>query len=154
MFTVSIAIEDPRGPEAIDLLQQSHAYLRSLYAPDECYFLDLEALCAPHISLFVAREKGTAVGCVALARYEDYGEIKSMFVDPSARGKGVGEALLRALEAHALSLGLQTLRLETGDKLYPAHRLYARLGYDTCGPFGGYQEVTTSVFMEKQLNAH
>ena len=34
------------------------------------------------------------VGTGALAVKDGYGELKSMFVDPEARGKGVGEAIV------------------------------------------------------------
>jgi putative acetyltransferase len=43
------------------------------------------------------------------------------------------------------------LRLETGDDLYPAHRLYRRHGFVERGPFGDYAEGPHSVFMEKRL---
>jgi putative acetyltransferase len=55
------------------------------------------------------------------------------------------------LEAEARGLGLGALKLETGDDLYPAHRLYRRHGFTDCGPFGDYAEGPHSVFMEKRL---
>jgi len=77
--------------------------------------------------------------------------VKSMFVDPIARGSGTGAALMAALEAAARAEGLAVMRLETGDDLYPAHRLYQRHGFTRCGPFGDYDEGPHSVFMEKRL---
>jgi GNAT superfamily N-acetyltransferase len=42
-------------------------------------------------------------------------ELRSIFVVPEARGRGVGQAILAAIE-HALRGRVATLRLETGVK--------------------------------------
>ncbi len=91
------------------------------------------------------------LGCAALANKGDYGEMKSMFVSEDARGKGVADALIRQLEDYARELDLPMIRLETGDLLHAAHRLYERHGFVKCGPFGDYVANKTSVFMEKRL---
>lgn len=142
---------DPRSPDATALLEASHAFLTSLYPPEHNHFLSIEALCAADIDFFVARLDGCATGCAALKTFDGYGEVKSMFVDPAARGAGTGAALLATLETEARRRGLGLLRLETGDTLQAAHRLYARHGFRTCGPFGDYAEGPHSVFMEKPL---
>ncbi|MBE0414556.1 GNAT family N-acetyltransferase, partial [Yoonia sp.] len=87
----------------------------------------------------------------ALAVKDGYGEIKSMFVSETARGQGIADALLRQIEDQARADGLPLLRLETGDALHAAQRLYARHGFTPCGPFGDYPAAKTSVFMEKPL---
>jgi putative acetyltransferase len=58
---------------------------------------------------------------------------------------------MAALEARAREAGLPVLKLETGDTLHEAHRLYRRHGFTDCGPFGDYEEGPHSVFMEKRL---
>jgi putative acetyltransferase len=141
----------PREPGATALLMASHAYLQSLYPPEDNYFLSIDDLCAPHIAFFVAEDKGQTIGCGALAIMGDYAEVKSMFTAPAARGTGTGAALMTALEGEARARGLSWMRLETGDDLYPAHRLYERHGFTLCGPFGDYAEGPHSVFMEKRL---
>jgi putative acetyltransferase len=80
-----------------------------------------------------------------------YGELKSMYVDETARGLGVAAGLLQALEITARSLNLKILKLETGDRLTAAQRLYARHGFEICGPFGAYDDISSSVFMRKHL---
>lgn len=142
---------DPREPDATALLQASHALQASLYPPEHIFALSIDDLCAPDISFFIARRDGAATGCAALAGKSGYGEIKSMFVDPEARGSGTGAALMQSLEAHARIQGLPILRLETGDDLHAAQRLYERHGFRVCGPFGDYVEGPHSVFMEKPL---
>lgn len=83
--------------------------------------------------------------------FDGYGEVKSMFTAPAARGKGVAAALLRQIEDHARQLKLPYLRLETGDELAEAVRLYERHDFRRCGVFGDYRPNAFSVFMEKPL---
>ncbi|MDG1118293.1 MAG: GNAT family N-acetyltransferase [Flavimaricola sp.] len=150
-MSVTVRKGDPRSPEGTALLRASHDYLSSLYPPEHNHYLSIDALCAPDITFLLAEAQGRTTGCVALKAFDGYGEIKSMFVDPAVRGAGTGAALMTALDALGSELGLPILRLETGDDLYPAHRLYARHGFSICGPFGDYQPGPHSVFMEKRL---
>ena len=142
---------DPREPDATALLQASHELQQSLYPPEHIFALSIDDLCAADIAFVIARANGKALGCAALANKGGYGEIKSMFVDPAARGTGTGAVLMQALETHARSLQLPMLRLETGDDLYAAQRLYERHGFAICEPYGDYAEGPHSVFMEKRL---
>ncbi|MBZ8117319.1 GNAT family N-acetyltransferase [Roseovarius sp. LXJ103] len=139
---------DP-GPKA--LLEQSHTLMTTLFEPEENYFLGFEALCTPDVHFFIAREGDTVLGTGAVVDKESYGEVKSMFTANAARGKGVGAALLRALEDHARTLKLPVLKLETALRLPEAVRLYARHGFTECGRFGDYRPNDTSYFMEKPL---
>ena len=148
---VTVTPGDPRAPDARRLLEASHAYLLSKYPPEDSFALSVDELAGPHIRFFLARRGDTAVGCGALAIKDGYGELKSMFVDPAARGSGAGAAIVARLIEEGRSLGLPLLRLETGDDLWPAHRLYARHGFAPCGPFGDYREGPHSVFMERAL---
>jgi len=142
---------DPRDPQPTALLQTSHALMERLFPPEDNHYLSIDALCTPDIRFFIAREGDAVLGCAALADKGDYGEMKSMFVSEDARGKGVADALIRQLEDCARELDLPMIRLETGDLLHAAHRLYERHGFVKCGPFGDYQANKTSVFMEKRL---
>ncbi len=139
---------DP-GPKAI--LEQSHTLMTTLFEPEENYFLGFEALCTPDVHFFIAREGETVFGTGAVVDKDGYGEVKSMFTANAARGRGVGAAILRALEDHARSLGLPVLKLETALRLPEAVRLYARHGFTECGRFGDYRPNDTSYFMEKPL---
>lgn len=56
-------------------------------------------------------------------------EIRMLGVDPSVRGRGVGEALVGACIAHARAAGLRRLVLCTQPHMQAAQRLYARLGF-------------------------
>lgn len=150
-MTIEVAPGDPRDPQATALLKASHALMESLFPPEDNFYLDVGDLCVPEISFFVAHDGNLVLGTGALADKGDYGEVKSMFVSPVARGKGVGEALLRQIEAAARAKGHTAMKLETGNVLHAAHRLYERSGFTKCGPFGDYPEANSSIFMEKTL---
>ena len=84
----------PRDPRAMALLSESHALMNALFPAEENHYLDIDALCDEGITLFGAEESGELLGCAALARRDGYGEVKSMFVAPEARGIGVARRLL------------------------------------------------------------
>ena len=91
-MTSAVTIErcSPRDPEATALITASHAFLLSKYPPEFSFALSIDDLCVPSIRFWTARIGGAARGCVALADKGDYGELKSMYVDPAARGAGIG----------------------------------------------------------------
>jgi len=148
---MKIARSNPRDPGATALLQASHALMESLFPPEDNHYLSVDALCLPGVHFFTASEAGQTLGCGALKAMGDYGEIKSMFTAETGRGKGIASAILTRLEAEARALGLHALKLETGNSLHAAHRLYARHGFETCAKFGDYPDSPSSLFMSKQL---
>ncbi|MFJ5834277.1 GNAT family N-acetyltransferase [Streptomyces sp. NPDC093089] len=57
-------------------------------------------------------------------------EFRMLVVAPAARGRGVGEALVRACADRARALpGCARLVLSTDAKMVAAHRIYERLGF-------------------------
>jgi len=125
--------------------------MESLFPPEDNHYLSVDALRVPEIRFFVAEDGEDVLGTIALARKDGYGEVKSMFVDPAARGRGVARALLRHVEGVAREMGVPVLRLETGNLLEAAIALYTAQGFRPCGAFGDYAVNRTSVFMEKPL---
>lgn len=131
---VSIAPEDPRGTDARACVE---AYFRELAARFEGGFDPVrggptdDAGFEPPAGLFlVARLDGQAVGCGALrATGRGVGEIKRMWVAASARGLGIAQRMIDALERHAAGAGLDRLQLDTNRSLHEARALYARNGY-------------------------
>ena len=148
---LTIAVERADREDVRALLQTVASWSVELYPPESRHGLDLAAYERPDVTLFVARERGVALGCGACQLQGDgSAELKSMFVVPEARGRGVGQAILAAIE-HALCGRIATLRLETGVKQQPAIRLYEAAGFRRCGPFGSYRDDPLSIFMEKPL---
>lgn len=142
---------DPHHPQATALLRASHALMESLFPPEDNFYLDIDQLTAPNIRFFVARQGPDIIGTAALALKGNYAEVKSMFVAEAARGTGTADALLRALEDEARANAIPILKLETGNVLHAAHKLYRRHGFTDCGVFGDYVDAKSSIFMEKPL---
>ena len=104
----------------------------------------------PHGVLLVARLRGRPIGCGALKFHPGKPtELKRMWVDPSARGLGLGRRLLRELEQHARDAGTKTIRLETNGTLAEAIALYRSAGYDEVPAFN--DEPYAHHWFEKRL---
>lgn len=152
MNTLTIECGDPTTPDARALLQASHDLMGRLFPKEANHFLSVDALAASHITFYLAKDGGRSVGCSALANHTTYGEVKSMFVDETARNRGVADQLLARLVQDANAQGLPRLVLETGTKLAAAHRLYERHGFTDCDAFGDYEaDAPYSRYMELSL---
>lgn len=141
---------------ATRLVAALEAELAAQYPPEQRHRLALDALFEPHVRFFVARVGEAPVGCGGVALFEEFGELKRMYVAPDWRGRGVAPALLRHLEAETQAAGFRTLRLETGTAQLAALRFYRREGFLPCSVFRQYAlmspaQVAGSVFMEKAL---
>lgn len=64
--------------------------------------------------------------------------IVDILLDAAARGRGIGTALLRWLQAAALYAGVETLSLHVESHNQGAQRLYRRLGFREQGVHGGH----------------
>ena len=91
----------------------------------------------PPRGLFVvAYLRGVAVGCGALKHQTGaVSDLKRMWVDEGARGRGVGRRLLGELERRAVAHGDTVVRLETNAVLVEAMDLYRKAGYVEVEPF-------------------
>ncbi|SER52523.1 Ribosomal protein S18 acetylase RimI [Lentzea xinjiangensis] len=56
-------------------------------------------------------------------------EFRMLSVATAARGRGVGEALVRAVIGKARGAGASAVVLSSSEKMQAAHRLYRRLGF-------------------------
>ena len=105
----------------------------------ERFFGNLEKVLPPHGAYFLAHDlSGKACGTGALRRVSgDTAEMKHLYVDPDARGTGLGEALVRARIDAARALGFRTILADTFQGNMPMIRLYHRLGFEDTGPHQG-----------------
>ncbi|ATQ74175.1 GNAT family N-acetyltransferase [Massilia violaceinigra] len=150
---MNIAIETPDQPEVIQLIADLDAYQDSLYPAESRYALDLTSLKQPNVRFAVARDvDGSAIGCGAVVLYDEYVELKRMYVAPAQRGMGVAGKVLALLEASTREAGLDMLMLETGPSQPDALGFYGRAGYERCERYGDYRDDPLSVFMKKRLN--
>jgi GNAT superfamily N-acetyltransferase len=104
------------------------------------------------VFLVVRDDDGRPLGCGALRSLgEPVLEIKRMYVRREARGRGVGVAILEALEREAVARGFKVIRLETGPLQPEAIGLYARAGYREIPCFGAYAAGQASRCFERRL---
>ena len=93
------------------------------------------------------------VGMGGLRRHEDgIGELKRMYVEPGARGRGIARALLAQLEQEAADLGFTEIWLETGTEQPEAIALYESSGYRLIEPYGEFAEDPRSRCFAKALD--
>lgn len=80
---------------------------------------------------FVAEVEGRAVGIACVGPQGEPGAawVSKVFVERAARGRGVGRALMEAVEAAARARGYRRIGLRTRVVFADAIRLYERLGY-------------------------
>jgi ribosomal protein S18 acetylase RimI-like enzyme len=92
---------------------------------------ELAALSDFYAVLLVARDgDGELVGSVAVRRLPDgSGELKRLYVRPTARGTGLGKTLAAAAVERARELGFTLLRLDTLPAMDAARGIYASLGF-------------------------
>jgi GNAT superfamily N-acetyltransferase len=114
----------------------------SVTTPDE--------MAPPHGVFLVGYDDGRAVAIGGVRGLgEGLGEIKRMYVVPDARSRGVGRALLAALEDAARDLGHVRVRLDAGAAQEHSRALFASVGYR---PIGAYNANHIAVFFgEKDL---
>ena len=86
----------------------------------------------PQGRLFFAEFSGRPAGCVGIRPVPDSEgtcEMKRLYVDPEARGKGVGRALALAAIKAARRIGYRRLLLDTLPSMRMAVKLYRELGF-------------------------
>lgn len=153
---LEISIDDPRAEDVQRLLAAHLAFSRGVTPAGYAYALEVDQLVDPSVTFFGAREAGRLVGVAALKRLDDsHVELKSMHTAEADRGRGVGQAMVAHILAHARSVGYVRVSLETGttSEFAPARALYARAGFEPCGPFAGYTASPYNTFMTMRLDS-
>ncbi len=85
----------------------------------------------PDGALLLVEHHDHFIGCVAVRRLTDtIGEVKRMYLEPSARGKGLGAEMLKEIMQIAIRLGYEKLRLDTKATMHSAIKLYTAAGFN------------------------
>jgi ribosomal protein S18 acetylase RimI-like enzyme len=108
----------------------------------------------PAASVFAAVDASGLLGKIVVffRKNTHVARLYSVAVADAARGRGVGEALLRAGEHAALARGCTRLRLEVRQDNAGAIRLYERLGYRRFGAYPDFYEDGADAWRyEKEL---
>lgn len=121
---IEIAVESPATPDGSGMIARADDGLEQ-----DRGGVTAEELYGPNVEFLVARRNGQPVGCVALVDQLRYGEVSRLFVDESARGVGIGAALMAALEQAASEIGLRSLRIPAAEALGDAVVFCQRFGF-------------------------
>jgi putative acetyltransferase len=151
---MEIRRDDLSGAEVRALIAE---HLRSMFLhspPESVHALPVDALRRPEVTFWSAWRDGELMGCGALKELDArHGEIKSMRTAARHLRKGVAARMVEHIVEEARRRGYRRLSLETGSMaaFAPARSLYARFGFQPCGPFADYIEDPNSVFMTREL---
>ncbi|MFI9152341.1 GNAT family N-acetyltransferase [Streptomyces sp. NPDC053367] len=132
--------EAEKGVPVADVAELPHRYRAEITDPRTAFADDV---------VLVALLGDTSVGCLVVASPTNgRSEIKRLWTDPEARGRGVASALLGAALTHAAEHGVHTVRLSVWEWRTGAIALYERLGFTVTR---SWDERKQLVCMERTL---
>ncbi|MGD9996347.1 MAG: GNAT family N-acetyltransferase [Ilumatobacteraceae bacterium] len=116
---------------------------------------DLAAAYRSGAALFLARHSDAAVGIVALRHHDDGStELKRMFVQPRARGRGVADGLVAAVVDASSEHGSHSVWLETvRGAMDAAIAVYRRNGFVEVRDRRPELEIAGVLVMQRTLTA-
>jgi GNAT superfamily N-acetyltransferase len=131
-------IRETDGPLGIDLEPEIAAGPPPDLAPPRGAFLLIEA-------------GGEPAGFGGIRHLDtDVAEVKTMYLAPPHRGKGLAPILLANLEEIAREHGCRAIRLDTSDYLTEAIALYRSAGYREVADYNGNPKA--NLWFERQLD--
>jgi putative acetyltransferase len=146
---VELIRTDSGNPDFVELVRHLDADLSIRDGEDHSFFAQFNKIDKIK-NVIVAYYNGLAVGCGAVKSYtNETGEIKRMFVLPEYRGRKIASQILSELEKWANELEFKQVILETGKAQPEAIGLYTKSGYQIIPNYGQYENVESSVCMQK-----
>jgi len=158
LLTAATVTLDPVNPAHPDAEHCLRAYFTELgerfetgFDPARSLLPDAGELRPPRGEFLVARLHGEPIGCAGLKLPPHApAEIKRMWVAPHARGLGLARRFLAELEARAVHMGRDLLRLDTNKTLNEAIALYHSSGFTEVPAFN--TEPYAHHWFEKRLS--
>jgi putative acetyltransferase len=146
---VELIRTDSGNPDFVELVRHLDADLAIRDGEDHSFFAQFNKIDKIR-NVVVAYYNGLPVGCGAVKSYtNETGEIKRMFVLPEYRGRKIASQILSELEKWANELEFKQVILETGKAQPEAIGLYTKSGYQIIPNYGQYENVESSVCMQK-----
>ncbi len=103
-------------------------------------------------ALLIARIEGAPAGTIALRRLNDHaGEVKRLYLRPQFRGRGLGRHLVEQVIERAREIGYEMLFADTLPIMTDALNLYARMGFETTGPYA-LDPTPGAIFLKLRLS--
>jgi len=140
------AMDDEIGPRYAEVFaafdDETAALLAEDFAVDPATIVDV---------ILVLDRAGEPVGHAALRALGAELEVKRVFVERRARGRGASRVLMAELERLARVRGAERLILQTGDRQPEAIALYERIGYRAIPVFPPYVRFAGSRCFAKAL---
>lgn len=148
-----ITPQDPAEPDSANLLDQLSDALTAMTGNSGKSSFDPQDVRGPNALFVVARDgDGLPVGCGAFRPLQSgIAEVKRMYAKPGT--SGVGSAILRYLEQHAVQMGFAEFWLETRVVNVRAVQFYERHGYQRIANFGKYVGRHEAICLGKRLKA-
>lgn len=149
--TIRIEEEPVGSADASALLEELSRTLQAITGSGGQTSFDPEDMADLRSVFLLARDgEGAALGCGALRPLsQDVAEIKRVYA--RTKGRGVGGAIVAALERRGAQLGYRAVRLETRLVNATAVAFYERLGYRRIDNYGKYAGRADAVCFEKLL---
>jgi ribosomal protein S18 acetylase RimI-like enzyme len=87
--------------------------------------------------ILACSQAGDALGCIGVRPLDGAAvcEMKRLYVLPSARGLGVGRALIGAIITAAEELGYPEMKLDTLPWMHSAIAMYRQFGFEEIAPY-------------------
>jgi GNAT superfamily N-acetyltransferase len=158
---VPVSWLDPRAAALRELMDvEMSAIYGSLFSssePDEVFAARRRALeVDPRdilVTLLAIEADGSPSAHAALRDLGGQWEVKRLFVDGKARGRGLGRRMMADLESLARARGAERLILQTGDRQPGAVTLYEGMGYQPIEIYEPYVAAFPfSLCFEKHLS--
>ncbi|MDX9801774.1 MAG: HAD-IA family hydrolase [Spirochaetia bacterium] len=107
----------------------------------------------PGGAIILAEENGIPAGCVALRKFGTEGnkcEMKRLFVPDNFKKRGIGKELVCRIIAQGLSMGYDSMLLDTLSTMGKARGLYTAAGFKKTDPYY-HNPLEGALFMELDL---
>jgi DNA-binding MarR family transcriptional regulator/N-acetylglutamate synthase-like GNAT family acetyltransferase len=134
----TVDLRPPRPGDLGHVIERQAALYAEEYGWDWTYEGLIAGICAGFVEHFdaahercwIADRDGIAVGSVFVVRKSaTVAQLRLLYVEPSARGLGIGRRLVEACIAFARAAGYRKMMLWTNDVLVSARRIYEAAGF-------------------------